>query len=75
MQDDAFDLGFFDLLKCRRHLLPVFEADDAHFARTHAQGQQRDVHHLMARHRRDIALARYRTFGFPGMLLEHFASG
>src|SRR5476649_208909 len=75
MQDDAFDLGFLDFLQGRRHLLPVFEADNSHFARPHAQRRKRDVHHFMARHGRDIALARHLAFSSPGMLLQHFASG
>src|SRR5471032_2913407 len=64
MQDDAFDLGFLDFLQGRRHLLPVFEADNSHFARPHAQRRKRDVHHFMARHGRDIALARHLALGF-----------
>src|SRR5471030_2507033 len=43
MQDDAFDLGFLDFLQGRRHLLPVFEADNSHFARPHAQRRKRYI--------------------------------
>ena len=70
----AFGFGFFDFFQRRRHFLALFQADQVHFARAHAQRGERDIHHFFGGDGGHVSSGgRLRSSTPAGVLPDHFA--